>query len=73
MKIKVLTPNAHNKFEFTKPELEALLLEAYNEGYSDGCKIYRSNYIGTNGILSTVTSSSDHGFDIKYSSECIGG
>lgn len=35
MKIKVLVPNNNGKFEFTKEELEALLKEAYDEGYSD--------------------------------------
>ena len=36
MRIKILTPGESGKFEFTKEELEALLLEEYNAGYSDG-------------------------------------
>ena len=36
MKIKILTPNANGNFEFTKADLEKLLKEAYDDGYSDG-------------------------------------
>ena len=35
-KYKVFTPNANKKVEFTKEELEKLLNEVYNEGYTDG-------------------------------------
>lgn len=35
-KIKIFTPNENGKFEFTKQELEELINEAYEEGYSDG-------------------------------------
>ena len=36
MKIKILTPNEKGNFEFTKTDLEKLLKEAYDDGYSDG-------------------------------------
>ena len=35
-KYKVFIPNANKKVEFTKEELEKLLNEVYNEGYTDG-------------------------------------
>lgn len=35
-KIKIFIPNINGKFEFTKEELEELINEAYEEGYSDG-------------------------------------
>lgn len=35
-KYKVFTPNANKKVEFTKEQLEKLLNEVYNEGYTDG-------------------------------------
>lgn len=42
MKIKIMYPNNKGKIELTKEELEKLLNESYSEGYSDGCKSYRS-------------------------------
>ena len=48
MKIKILTPNANGNFEFTKAELEKLLKEAYDDGYSDG-----RSYISSNSQLTT--------------------
>lgn len=36
MKIKVFYPNAKGNIELTKEKLEAILTEAYNEGYNDG-------------------------------------
>lgn len=38
MKIKIICPNQYGKLEFTVEALEKLLTEAYNEGYSDGCR-----------------------------------
>lgn len=40
MMVKIFTPNKYGKIEFTKEELEKLLDEVYNSGYSDG----RSKY-----------------------------
>lgn len=51
MKIKIMYPNSKGKIELTKEELEKLLNEAYNEGYSDGLPRYYSY----GGSLSTVT------------------
>lgn len=42
MKIKIMYPNNKGKIELTKEELEKLLNKSYSEGYSDGCKSYRS-------------------------------
>lgn len=36
MKIKVFYPNEKGNIELTKEKLEAILTEAYNEGYHDG-------------------------------------
>ena len=36
IKYKVFTPNINKKVEFTKEELEKLLNEVCNEGYTDG-------------------------------------
>lgn len=36
MKVKVFYPNEKGNIELTKEKLEALLTEAYNEGYADG-------------------------------------
>lgn len=36
MRIKIITPNQYGRIEFTKEELEKILSEAYNEGYTDG-------------------------------------
>ena len=38
MKIKVFIKNKNNKVEFTQNELQSLLDETYNEGYTDGIK-----------------------------------
>lgn len=50
MKIKIMYPNNKGKIELSKEELEKLLNEAYNEGYSDGHRYY--GYAGT---ISTTT------------------
>lgn len=54
MKIKIIYPNSKGKIELTKEELERLLNESYNEGYSDA-KYYSSPYItyGSVGGLSS--------------------
>lgn len=36
IKYKVFVPDTSGKITFTKTELENLLTEVYNEGYSDG-------------------------------------
>ena len=54
MKIKVFYPNSEGKIELSKEKLEALLNEAYNEGYRDG---KNSNYYYSP-YLSTIFSSS---------------
>lgn len=36
IKYKVFVPDTNGKITFTKTELENLLTEVYNEGYSDG-------------------------------------
>ena len=50
MKIKVFYPNEKGNIELTKEKLEAILTEAYNEGYRDG-KNYNGYYCG--GITTT--------------------
>lgn len=50
MKIKIMYPNNKGKIELSKEELEKLLNEAYNEGYSDGHRYY-----GYAGSISTTT------------------
>jgi hypothetical protein len=50
MKIKIMYPNNKGKIELSKEELEKLLNEAYNEGYSDG-----HHYYGYAGSISTTT------------------
>jgi hypothetical protein len=50
MKIKIMYPNNKGKIELSKEELEKLLNEAYNEGYSDGHRYY-----GCAGSISTTT------------------
>lgn len=50
MKIKVFYPNEKGNIELTKEKLEAILTEAYNEGYRDG---KNSNGYYYNGITTT--------------------
>lgn len=52
MKIKVFYPNAKGNIELTKEKLEAILTEAYNEGYNDGR--YHNNGFYYNGLSSTT-------------------
>lgn len=44
MKIKVFYPNAKGNIELTKEKLEAILTEAYNEGYNDGKYYYNNGF-----------------------------
>lgn len=69
MKIKIITPNQYGRIEFSKEELEKILSEAYNEGYTDG-KNYQINrgvyvdnliscttatpYIGSSGLTTII-------------------
>lgn len=52
MKIKVFYPNAKGNIELTKEKLEAILTEAYNEGYNDGR--YNNNGFYYNTLTSTT-------------------
>lgn len=52
MKIKVFYPNAKGNIELTKEKLEAILTEAYNEGYNDGR--YHNNGFYYNNLTSTT-------------------
>lgn len=52
MKIKVFYPNARGNIELTKEKLEAILTEAYNEGYNDGK--YHNNGFYYNTLTSTT-------------------
>ena len=53
MKIKVFYPNAKGNIELTKEKLEAILTEAYNEGYNDGR--YHNNGFYYNTLTTTTT------------------
>ena len=44
MNIKVFKVNANGKIEFTRPELEKMLNEIYNEGYIAGEKHTKESY-----------------------------
>lgn len=44
MKVKVFQTNANGKIEFSRNELENLLNEVYNDGYSAGEKHMRETY-----------------------------
>jgi hypothetical protein len=52
MKIKVFYPNAKGNIELTKEKLEAILTEAYNEGYNDGK--YHNNGFYYNTLTATT-------------------
>lgn len=52
MKIKVFYPNAKGNIELTKEKLEAILTEAYNEGYNDGR--YHNNGFYYNTLTATT-------------------
>ena len=52
MKIKVFYPNAKGNIELTKEKLEAILTEAYNEGYNDGR--YHNNGFYYNTLTTTT-------------------
>ena len=41
--VKVFTPNKNGKIEFTKDELEALLDEVWNDGYSSNRQYWWSS------------------------------
>ena len=41
MKVKIFYPNDAGNIEFTKHDLEELLEEVYNEGYSQGSSKYQ--------------------------------
>lgn len=62
MRIKIITPNQYGRIEFSKEELEKILSEAYNEGYSDGknCQFNRGVYVD-NLINYTATASCTSG------------
>ena len=45
IKYKVFVPDTSGKITFTKTELENLLTEVYNEGYSDGQMSNMSNMV----------------------------
>ena len=62
MKVKVFYPNEKGNIELTKEKLEALLTEAYNEGYHDG-KNYNGYYYG---ITTTPYVSPVRNPDITY-------
>ena len=58
MKIKIIYPNSKGKIELTKEELERLLNESYNEGYSDA-KYYSSPYITYGSVTGLSSNASD--------------
>ena len=62
MKIKVFYPNEKGNIELTKEKLEAILTEAYNEGYHDG-RYHNGYYYG---VTTTPYVSSTSGADIAY-------
>ena len=62
MKIKVFYPNEKGNIELTKEKLEAILTEAYNEGYRDGKNCNGYYY----GVTTTPYISSKCDSDIAY-------
>ena len=84
MKIKIMYPNNKGKIELTKEELEKLLNESYSEGYSDGCKSYRSisipsypyitydvNCTSNDSYVSTLTASTTNPSNISILNNCV--
>lgn len=58
MKIKIMQTNQYGKLEFTIEELEKLLSESYEEGYSDGQK--SNYYVSSNKTMPTITYLNDY-------------
>lgn len=58
MKIKIMQTNQYGKLEFTVEELEKLLSESYEEGYSDGQKSYY--YTASSKTTPTITYLNDY-------------
>lgn len=63
MKIKIMQTNQYGKLEFTIEELEKLLSESYEEGYSDGQK--SNYYTASSKTVPTITYLND------YATTCV--
>ena len=55
MRIKIITPNQYGRIEFSKEELEKILGEAYNEGYTDGRNYQASRGVYVDNLINCTT------------------
>lgn len=55
MRIKIITPNQYGRIEFSKEELEKILGEAYNEGYTDGRNYQASRGVYVDNLINYTT------------------
>lgn len=70
MNVKVFQTNANGKIEFSRNELEKLLNEVYNDGYSAGEKHMRETYwTWSPSILTGGTITSTQSLPITYANE----
>lgn len=68
MRIKIFVPNARGKIELTKEELEQLLNESYNQGWTDKPGSYYSPYYYYGAYPSsdsTASSSADTALNVQ--------
>ena len=59
-KIIIIDSDKNGKIILSKSQLEEIIDMAYNDGYSDGCRIYYPQYIPfTNPCINTTTTTTD--------------
>ena len=70
MKVKVFQTNANGKIEFSRNELEKLLNEVYNDGYSAGEQHMRETYwTWSPNILTGGTIANTQSLPVTYTNE----
>lgn len=69
MKVKVFQTNANGKIEFSRNELEKLLNEVYNDGYSAGEQHMRETYWTWSPTLAGGTITASQTLPITYVNE----
>lgn len=71
MKVKVFYPNQSNKIEFTREELEKVLNEVYEDGFSDGRRSVNQFSWTSPNITTTPYYTTDHTITISNCSDSV--